>query len=684
MRTILLLLFTYVFFATTDRSLVVASKLDPIKFTLSTTTTHVQLNQEFEIIVKAEYQNVSPGFAFVLKGANFFRIKLIMPEGFVKTGGDYYDYVEAELTPARPKVYFKVKGKFISINKKATFELLRSSRYADSNSTFAVVSKLEFNAETQNIQTDLPSSARTVAGAPGFVLCMTMAELRSGFAPDTITTVVITDALRAGLFLYDPMDSTSADNSALILCDGARRFKRLFDGAVNVQWWGAVGDGITSDRSAIQSAINYVSAKGGGTVYVPKGIYTIDASINIPSKIHLKGDGDYTEIRCTGTDVYPAVKNVDFINGNSDITVSNLTINGNRVERGVSEDAGSHGIRIQANDVNHCARIRIEHVWVKNMPCAGMMLFNVKDVIVSNNKVSDTMRDGISCWLNSENISYANNLMWDVRDDCYGINSEVTGHSGTVAKNITISGGQLSHAADSHYGSAIRIAGAWDVTVTGVAVSNIQGHGILVEGSFLNNNPSKRVTVSACTINITGFNVAAGGHGLAVSNVIGCNITGNVIQKYQVNGVNISTFGREISVTDNTILDGIDVNGVGVNIDGESNLISGNVVIQTKSYGIKVNSQDNAIVANKLKECSTAAPGNAYILVSANVNFNNIASNIIRRSNTSNGTYGIRIATGTSSGNQITGNHIRGFNTGNAISSSGSGLNPVSNNLEIP
>lgn len=81
-------------------------KIDSIKFTLTTNATNVALNEEFEIKITAEYINVSPNTAYVLKDANHFKIKLTLPEGFIKTSGDYHDYIGAELNASRPKVTY--------------------------------------------------------------------------------------------------------------------------------------------------------------------------------------------------------------------------------------------------------------------------------------------------------------------------------------------------------------------------------------------------------------------------------------------------------------------------------------------------------------------------------------------------------------------------------------------------
>ena len=60
---------------------------------------------------------------------------------------------------------------------------------------------------------------------------------------------------------------------------------------VLVTGFGAVGDGTTNDASAIQSAISYVSAVGGGTVAFPPGTYGVGTTVTIPSNVRLLGAG---------------------------------------------------------------------------------------------------------------------------------------------------------------------------------------------------------------------------------------------------------------------------------------------------------------------------------------------------------------------------------------------------------
>lgn len=64
------------------------------------------------------------------------------------------------------------------------------------------------------------------------------------------------------------------------------------DGYVTPQKFGAVGDGITDDTSAFQSAI-----ASGNKIFIPKGEYKITSRLSIPSGTILTGDGVGTVIK---------------------------------------------------------------------------------------------------------------------------------------------------------------------------------------------------------------------------------------------------------------------------------------------------------------------------------------------------------------------------------------------------
>ncbi len=59
--------------------------------------------------------------------------------------------------------------------------------------------------------------------------------------------------------------------------------------AVEVGAYGALGDGVTDDTGAFQTALNRMGAQGGGTVRVPAGNYLIKTHLRIPTSVTLEG-----------------------------------------------------------------------------------------------------------------------------------------------------------------------------------------------------------------------------------------------------------------------------------------------------------------------------------------------------------------------------------------------------------
>jgi|GEM_PF-5918590 len=71
---------------------------------------------------------------------------------------------------------------------------------------------------------------------------------------------------------------------------------------VSVKDFGAIGNGVTDDYSAILNALNALVARGGGTLHFPAGTYITNYAIPLKSNIHYLGDGaDATIIKAAST-----------------------------------------------------------------------------------------------------------------------------------------------------------------------------------------------------------------------------------------------------------------------------------------------------------------------------------------------------------------------------------------------
>lgn len=82
---------------------------------------------------------------------------------------------------------------------------------------------------------------------------------------------------------------------------------------VPIQQYGGTGDGVTNNTTALQAAVDALTA-GGGTIYMPAGTYLCSTSIAWKSNVNLVGDGmgktiiqlaDGAQIEATGTPEAP-------------------------------------------------------------------------------------------------------------------------------------------------------------------------------------------------------------------------------------------------------------------------------------------------------------------------------------------------------------------------------------------
>lgn len=88
------------------------------------------------------------------------------------------------------------------------------------------------------------------------------------------TSARITARGIGGFFVRDATDAVTADDGGTVIVDGSgRRWKRLFDGAYHVKWFGAAADGATDDSAAIRLAIAAVPA--GGRLSFSGGTYLV-------------------------------------------------------------------------------------------------------------------------------------------------------------------------------------------------------------------------------------------------------------------------------------------------------------------------------------------------------------------------------------------------------------------------
>ncbi|KRE33294.1 glycosyl hydrolase family 28-related protein [Paenibacillus sp. Soil724D2] len=173
---------------------------------------------------------------------------------------------------------------------------------------------------------------------------------------------------------------------------------------INVKDNGVLGDGVTDDTTAIQTAVDIVNNGGGGIVYFPKGTYKITSPIRVfGNNIQIKGAGiGATVIKNYGT--------TDALNLNDSwlkvqITICDLTIDANTQTTG------------RAINCINVHRSIIDRVQIKKHKYGIYFGVSCFDIYCSKLNVIDVSQDGSAFQIDAGDLGGG---IWitDVTVDC--------------------------------------------------------------------------------------------------------------------------------------------------------------------------------------------------------------------------------------------------------------------------
>lgn len=425
---------------------------------------------------------------------------------------------------------------------------------------------------------------------------------------------------------YPATGGSYTDNGGTIITTGygitaADAWLRVTEDPTNVLAWGAYNNNSNAaiTTTAIQNAINYVSGRGGGTVYFPRGVYLTSSTLTITSPaVTLQGANNrasYIWINSTSATVL-SISGVDtcYVRslgiGRSVTPVPNTPI-GISITGGtywtVFEDVSSdnHAISYYLNGASNA----------EFYACRA-----VRDV-------SSTIGAGNTWkgWYLDSSTGNFNDAA--VFEKC----------SALIPGNTSTNGTSYGYYV---YGSKIQ-----DVFFRGADIANLT-HGIWIESTAAANNYD--ITITDCVID-TFY-----GEGIVLSQVALAQVVGNWINPSTTSSNNIRLQGsRNVTVTGNELFgrtsspgqSGIDVNAsfsstlvgnVFSNVPGGIRILnSGNIAAsansfysipsQPSSYFIYVtNSYRNAITGNTLDGTSTYG-----IYLDGGSNYNSVMGNTI-------------------------------------------------------
>ncbi|SDK18356.1 hypothetical protein SAMN04487898_106261 [Pedobacter sp. ok626] len=152
------------------------------------------------------------------------------------------------------------------------------------------------------------------------IIQTTIAGIRSMTSPLATDRYYVSDIEKEGFWLFDPLDTTSADNTGTILKDTSGNvYKRIDEGIIDLKWFGVTGSG--NESIIIQTAINVCAYK---TLWIPEGVYYAKNLTGI-SNLTISGQGT---LKSDSTAVVPdtLLAFTDCTN----VTIRDITLDGNK------------------------------------------------------------------------------------------------------------------------------------------------------------------------------------------------------------------------------------------------------------------------------------------------------------------------------------------------------------------
>jgi parallel beta-helix repeat protein len=147
-------------------------------------------------------------------------------------------------------------------------------------------------------------------------------------------------------------------------------------GIINVKSYGAVGDGTTDDTEAIQDTLDAAETAGGGIVYFPKGTYLVSTGLTVGNNITICGAGYSSIVKLDSGNTTKVFSNNDTSTGNSNITIRDLKIDGNKANR-----TGNLDYMIYFDNVDN---VLIENIFFYNSRWDDIFLQSVNNYKINN------------------------------------------------------------------------------------------------------------------------------------------------------------------------------------------------------------------------------------------------------------------------------------------------------------
>ena len=378
---------------------------------------------------------------------------------------------------------------------------------------------------------------------------------------------------------------------------------KLADIAINVNTFGAKGDGVTDDTAAIQAAINSLTS-GGTLIFSPDLTYVV-RKLSAKSNITMNLNGStlkqkstvpiYTNVLDIGEN--GLIKNFKIMNGKIDGNKSNQTVEFYRYGIYTLE---CDGVIIEDLDIfdftgegifvgytgYYSKNVYINRVFLHGHLRNDLAITNAENVYITDLFVDSMAYDSASVDLELQhatdkiiNVHFKNLFVKSttqqakiVKNGFPGVLKNITIDNAvfTGAKSLGIEDADIVTLSNIQAEQGIEIIGCRDVVVNGMKIQGSTKNGLYVYKNAINGNISKNITLN--NLDVSGSN----GYGVLLqdvdvamlSNVQSYNNTGNGVgvlyNNKNINMINVVSTDRR--TTGKTQPYGLEFQGVNSNV----------------------------------------------------------------------------------------------------------------------
>ena len=304
--------------------------------------------------------------------------------------------------------------------------------------------------------------------------------------------------------------------------------------------FGAVGDGVTNNASAIQNTFNYAAAHNC-TALIPAGTFAYSGVLTARG-IAVMGTGAASILKAQDTN-----NEALSLTGNGG-SISNLVMLGTGTARKVTYQAAMIWVSGATN-------FTVSNVLINGGSCVGIYDSGGQTGLIQNNTVENTLADSITNTDAAHNITVKGNHVINSGDD--GIsNNSYRQDPGTV-HDILVEGNTIYHNA---WGRGLEVSGGSNITFQGNYVDNLDGYTDMYIASEQEYN-----TQNVSNITVTGNTFVDGGpnQGSAIiynseagaTTITGVTMSGNQFVNPKIGAVQLAGNGSETGIVVNNNTD---------------------------------------------------------------------------------------------------------------------------------